>query len=126
MKNTRAKIILILILLSIITSCTYSRSIQNQSGQATNPVSWIIDFYRGPLDHLSAVRYGECPMYPSDSEYGLQSIQKHGMLIGWIMAMDRLMRSGRDEIRLAPKILINGKWKSFDPVESNDFWWSDK
>jgi putative component of membrane protein insertase Oxa1/YidC/SpoIIIJ protein YidD len=126
MKKRLAKMILVLILLMTITSCTYSRSIQNQANQATNPVSWIIDFYRGPLDHLSAVRYGECPMYPSDSEYGLQSIQKHGMLIGWIMAMDRLMRSGRDEIRLAPKILINGKWKSFDPVESNDFWWSDK
>ena len=126
MKKRIAKIILVLILLMTTTSCTYSRSIQNQTNQATNPVSWIIDFYRGPLDHLSAVRYGECPMYPSDSEYGLQSIQKHGMLIGWIMAMDRLMRSGRDEIRLAPKILINGKWKSFDPVERNDFWWSDK
>jgi putative component of membrane protein insertase Oxa1/YidC/SpoIIIJ protein YidD len=125
-KKTPAKVILLVILLMVITSCTYSRSIQTQDDQVTNPLSWIVEFYRGPLNHLSAVRYGECPMYPSDSEYGLQSIQKHGMLTGWIMAMDRLMRCGRDETRLSPKILINGKWKYFDPVEKNDFWWSDK
>ena len=86
----------------------------------------MIEFYRGPLNHLSAVRSGECPMYPSDSEYSLQSIQKHGMLMGWIMAMDRLMRCGRDETRLSPMLIINGKSKYYDPVEKNDFWWSDK
>jgi putative component of membrane protein insertase Oxa1/YidC/SpoIIIJ protein YidD len=126
MKKTLAKVILFLILLIAITSCTYSRSIQTQTGQEANLLSSMIEFYRGPLNHLSAVRYGECPMYPSDSEYGLQSIQKHGMLMGWIMAMDRLMRCGRDETRLSPEVLIDGKWKYFDPVENNDFWWSDK
>jgi len=65
-------------------------------------------------------------MYPSDSEYSLQSIQKHGMLVGWIMTMDRLMRCGRNETRFAPRVFINGKWKYYDPVENNDFWWSDK
>jgi putative component of membrane protein insertase Oxa1/YidC/SpoIIIJ protein YidD len=126
MKKTLAKVILFLILLIAITSCTSSRSIQTQTGQEANLLSSMIEFYRGPLNHLSAVRYGECPMYPSDSEYGLQSIQKHGMLMGWIMAMDRLMRCGRDETRLSPEVLIDGKWKYFDPVENNDFWWSDK
>ena len=37
------------------------------------------------------------------------------------MSMDRLMRCGRDEVRLAPKIWVNGEWKIFDPVETNDF-----
>ncbi len=119
-------VILFLIILISITSCTYSRSIQTQTGQEANPLSSMIEFYRGPLNHLSAVRYGECPMYPSDSEYSLQSIQKHGMLIGWVMTMDRLMRDGRDETRLSPKILTDSKWKTYDPVEKNDFWWSDK
>jgi hypothetical protein len=65
-------------------------------------------------------------MYPSDSEYSLQSIKKHGMLAGWVMSMDRLMRCGRDETRLSPGVFVNGKWKTYDPVEKNDFWWSDK
>jgi putative component of membrane protein insertase Oxa1/YidC/SpoIIIJ protein YidD len=126
MKKTLVKLILFLILLSLIASCTYSKSVQTETDRGADPLSLMVRFYRGPLNHLSAVRYGECPMYPSDSEYSLQSIQKHGMLVGWVMAMDRLMRCGRDETRLSPEIFINGKWKTYDPVEKNDFWWSDK
>ena len=61
-------------------------------------------------------------MSPSDSEYSLQSIKKHGMFAGWVMSMDRLMRCGRDEIRLSPRVFVNGKWKTYDPVGKNDFW----
>lgn len=62
-------------------------------------------------------------MYPSDSEYSIQAIEKHGMFMGWIMSIDRLMRCGRDETRLAPAILVHGRKKTYDPVEGNDFWW---
>ena len=120
------KLTLCLIVLFLIASCTYSKSMQAENDMKSDPVSAMIGFYRGPLNHLSAVRSSECPMYPSDSEYGLQSIQKHGMLLGWIMTMDRLMRCGRDETKLSPKVFVNGTWKYYDPVENNDFWWSDK
>ncbi len=126
MEKILVKLILFLILFSLIASCTYSKSMQPETDWEADPLSLMVRFYRGPLNHLSAVRYGACPMYPSDSEYSLQSIQKHGMLVGWIMAMDRLMRCGRDETRLSPQVFINGKWKTYDPVEKNDFWWSDK
>ncbi len=126
MKKTLAKLILLLTFFSLIASCTYSQSMQAETDGGGDPLSFMVRFYRGPLNHLSAVRYGECPMYPSDSEYSLQSIKKHGMLAGWVMSMDRLMRCGRDETRLSPEIFINGKWKTYDPVEKNDFWWSDK
>jgi hypothetical protein len=39
-----------------------------------------------------------------------------------MMAMDRLMRCGRDETRRARRILINGKWKYYDPVDNNADW----
>ncbi len=126
MKKNLVKLILFLIFFSLIASCTYSKSMQTETDRDADPLSLMVRFYRGPLNHLSAVRYGECPMYPSDSEYSLQSIQKHGMLVGWIMTMDRLMRCGRDETRLSPQVFINGKWKTYDPVGKNDFWWSDK
>jgi putative component of membrane protein insertase Oxa1/YidC/SpoIIIJ protein YidD len=126
MKKTLVKLILLLILFSPIASCTYSQSIQAETDSGADPLSLVVRFYRGPLNHLSAVRYGECPMYPSDSEYSLQSIKKHGMFAGWVMLMDRLMRCGRDETRLSPEVFVNGKWKTYDPVEKNDFWWSDK
>jgi uncharacterized protein len=126
MKKTLAKLILLLILFSLIASCTYSQSMQAETDRGADPLSLMVQFYQGPLNHLSAVRYGECPMYPSDSEYSLQSIKKHGMLAGWVMSMDRLMRCGRDETKLSPEVFVNGKWKTYDPVEKNDFWWSDK
>ncbi len=99
-------------------------------GRETNPkgvtgnslFEGVIDFYTGPLNHLKAVRRGVCSMYPSCSEYSRQAIARHGFARGWVMTMDRLMRCGRDETRLAPKILINGNWNYYDPVESNDIW----
>ncbi len=82
MKKALVKLILLLILFGLIASCTYSQSIQAENNGGADPLSLMVRFYRGPLNHLSAVRYGECPMYPSDSEYSLQSIKKHGMLAG--------------------------------------------
>jgi len=39
------------------------------------------------------------------------------------MTTDRLMRCGRDEMQLTQRVLADGKWKFYDPVEYNDFWW---
>jgi putative component of membrane protein insertase Oxa1/YidC/SpoIIIJ protein YidD len=95
---------------------------QHQAEPNTNDGSFyegIIRFYRGPLNHLQAVRSGECPMYPSCSEYSRQAVARFGFAKGWVMSMDRLMRCGRDETRTAPRILVHGKRKYYDPIESN-------
>ncbi len=39
------------------------------------------------------------------------------------MTHDRLMRCGRDELKLSPSAIVDGKWKCIDPVGNNDFWW---
>ncbi|WP_020588300.1 membrane protein insertion efficiency factor YidD [Desulfobacter curvatus] len=83
----------------------------------TNP---IIKFYQR---HISGIDGNRCPMYPSCSQYCNQAIQKHGFGLGWIMACDRLLRCGRDEVRLSPHIKVNGRELTFDPVSANDFWW---
>ncbi len=82
--------------------------------------SMLIRFYQ---DHISAADGGRCPMYPSCSEYAARAIKKHGPVIGWIMACDRLVRCGRDEVRVSPHFQINNKDYVSDPVSSNDFWW---
>ena len=112
------------ILFSNVLACHSVNIAKPETEDTLNPFSAVVKFYRGPLNHLSAVRIGECPMYPSDSEYSLQSVKKHGLIMGWIMSLDRLMRCGRDETRLSPRVLVNGKWKTFDPVGKNDFWWN--
>lgn len=89
-----------------------------------DPMSSLIRFYRGPLNHLAAVRTGSCPMHPGCSEFALSAIEKHGPMMGWIMACDRLMRCGGDETRLSPEVWVNGSFKYLDTIEQNDFWWT--
>jgi uncharacterized protein len=90
-----------------------------------SPISSMIYFYQGPMDHLSSVRFGECPMFPHCSAYALSAIEKHGVLLGWFMTCDRLMRCGRDEIDISPEIIVDGKVKTFDPVDRNDKWFEE-
>ena len=126
MQKRFVKVTYALIFFSLLTACAHTKSMPAESGVAADSLAGMIWFYQGPLDHLNAVRMGECPMYPSCSRYSFQSIQKHGALMGWIMTMDRLMRCGRDETRLTAPIIVDGRLKYYDPVEKNDFWWSDR
>ncbi len=73
--------------------------------------------------YISNIDGNRCGMYPSCSTYALNSFKKHGLLMGWIMTCDRLMRCGRDEILLSPPVMQNGVQLTYDPVSSNDFWW---
>ncbi len=61
-------------------------------------------------------------MYPSCSEYSRQALEKYGFFMGAMIAADRLMRCGRDEMTSAPLILVHGKWKHYDPLERNISW----
>lgn len=95
-----------------------------ESPHAAGPFSAVLAAYRGPLNHLSAVRHGSCPMHPSCSEYAGQAVAKHGELIGWFMACDRLMRCGRDETRRSPMVRVGDSYRIDDPLGRNDFWWA--
>ena len=111
---------------SLMASCAGTGALPNESSSGFNPLLAVVQFYRGPLNHLAAVKKGECPMNPSCSEYSIQCLKKHGFFIGWMMTCDRLMRCGRDELTLSPQIVISGKPKCHDPVENNDFWWFER
>lgn len=63
------------------------------------------------------------PMYPTASAYLGQAAAKHGMVIGIVMTADRLMHEW-DEQRRAPRIMVYGVPRAYDPVEANDFWWA--
>ncbi len=89
---------------------------------ADDPFSVAVKWYRGPLGHLSAVRSGGCPMHPSCSTYARECLEKKGALRGIVMTFDRLIRCGRDETRLAPKVFEHGRVKVLDPVSENDLW----
>lgn len=92
-----------------------------EAGQHTASETALLPvrFYR---KHLSPVLGGRCPMSPSCSQYAADAVEKHGALLGWFMACDRLMRCGRDEVMHAPVVHVNHVPLSYDPVEENDFW----
>ncbi len=110
---------LVWLCLGLVTGCAHERAVDRE----TSLFADTLQIYRGPLNHLDAVRRGVCPMHPSCSEYGRQAVRNHGFVIGWAMAMDRLLRCGRDELKLAQKIWVAGQWKFYDPVSFNDSWW---
>ena len=83
---------------------------------------FLVEAYQ---ENISPIDGKNCPMYPSCSEYSIQSIKKHGSVVGWIMTVDRLFRCGRDELRLSPQVIVNGEPRCYDPPENNDFWWHD-
>lgn len=118
------KLLGLLFLCSILSSCAHADLPVPANGHmANNVLSSLIRFYRGPLNHLQAVRAGQCPMYPSCSDYSRQALEKHGFAMGAIMMFDRLMRCGRDEVHLSPHIAVDGRLRTYDPLEANDFWW---
>ncbi len=83
----------------------------------------IFDVYE---TFISPIDGDRCPMYPSCSHYTKASIEKHGVFVGWIMGMDRLVRCGGDEKTQSPVHFVDRKRFVYDPVANNDFWWSDK
>ncbi|MFY9943306.1 MAG: membrane protein insertion efficiency factor YidD [Desulfobacterales bacterium] len=111
----------LLLALSLLVACAHGDP--PAGNREAGPFGTLLNFYQGPLDHLSAVRRGDCPMWPSCSEYSRQAVARHGFAVGWVMTMDRLMRCGRDGLRWAPRVVVNGRVKYLDPLAANDVWW---
>jgi uncharacterized protein len=80
----------------------------------------VIRFFQ---DHISGADGNRCPMTPSCSAYAAHAVEKHGRIIGSVMALDRILRCGRSETHLAPRRWIAGESYFYDPVSANDFWW---
>lgn len=112
------KTLLTIAMLCFMAGCAHSPSAPAVSADA--PVmSAPIQFYQAFLSGADGHR---CPMTPSCSSYALSAVRRHGALAGWIMACDRLMRCGRDELRHSPKVATRDGWRWQDPLDNNDFW----
>ncbi len=120
--NTLFQIFVIHFFLYIFLLSGASKEVWAQNPNQTNETNTnpLIQFYQR---HISEIDGHRCPMYPNCSRYCAQAIRKHGLGLGWIMACDRLLRCGRDEVHLSPHVKINGRKLTFDPVSANDFWW---
>ncbi len=106
--------------LKILVLCVLACTFPAPAAAAENP---LISFYQ---DHISAADGDRCPMYPTCSHYISDAVEKHGLLTGWVMGCDRLVRCGRDEKNVSPSIRINGQSYVYDPIEANDSWWFEQ
>lgn len=66
----------------------------------------------------------KCSMYPSCSHYSREALKKHGSIIGIMMTTDRLIHEA-EELERGKIIKIKGSYYIYDPIEANDFWWSN-
>lgn len=67
-----------------------------------------------------------CPMHPSCSSYASRAVSRHGIIKGWVLTCDRLLRCGRDETRLSPPIRVESSRLTYDPLRANTFWWDNR
>lgn len=103
-----------------LNAYTYQKKMAIKKTSPGNPVLYPVIFF---TKFISGVDGNRCPMYPTCSRYAVEAIEKHGVLMGWVMTCDRLIRCGRDETRLSPPVWIKGAKHTYDPVDANDFWW---
>ena len=64
---------------------------------------------------ISSQDAGNCPFYPSCSEYMMQAIQRRGVILGIIDAFDRLSRCNGFNMEIYP--VQPEKRRLYDPVE---------
>lgn len=114
----------VLIFLFLITGCATSGGSGSPDGSASVRASLAetpVIFFQ---QYISGADGDRCAMTPSCSRYALNAIDRHGPVMGWIMAFDRMMRCGRDELTLKTPVAHRGRYYCPDAVSDNDFWWS--
>ena len=70
---------------------------------------------------LSPVLNSKCYMFPSCSEYSIQSISDYGPLLGLMLTIDRLFHEANED-RTSPMVRRGDQLKLYDPPSAN-IWW---
>jgi len=96
--------------------------IEEQLSLASKVTLPAINFF---INHISKVDGDRCPMYPTCSAYSVDAIRKHGFLIGIVMTADRLIHEN-NEMDYAVIVKKGDRYRYFDPLSNNDYWWSSK
>jgi len=85
---------------------------------ASTPSAWPLRFYQHVLGHLDG---RDCPSYPVCSTYAGQAVARHGLWLGGMLIIDRLIHEA-DDLQRGPWIVVDGRTRLYDPLVRNDFW----
>ena len=77
-------------------------------------ISFAFSIYK---NHITRIDGERCPFYPSCSEYSRIAFKKFGILEGWLMTFDRLLRCGH-QIDKYLIISFDSKFYWYDPPTS--------
>ncbi|MBW1713110.1 MAG: membrane protein insertion efficiency factor YidD [Deltaproteobacteria bacterium] len=93
------------------------------------PAAWPVDCLARPF--IAFYRAGpgrllphHCPSHPHCSAYAQQALDRHGLILGGLVAVDRLIGE-QSRIKDGPWRVIQGQVKTLDPLEANTFWWAE-
>lgn len=89
---------------------------------SSGPQNMVMHFYRNVVGQMDG---RACPSYPVCSLYAAQAVNKHGLLVGSWLAMDRLIHE-HDDIEQGHWLMIDGEERLYDPLIRNDFWLEPK
>ena len=65
---------------------------------------------------ISPVNQSSCSMYPTCSQYAINSFKKDSFLVAWLKTSDRLIRCSNDSHNYY-RVLVNGMVRFYDPVD---------
>ncbi len=111
-------------LYAILALCSFGFAMlwQSKLPAITGPEHFLMSFYRNAIGQMDG---RACPSYPVCSLYAAQAVQKHGLLLGSWLAMDRMIHE-HDDIQDGNWLIIHGEKRLYDPLSRNDFWLNRK
>jgi hypothetical protein len=83
-----------------------------------SPAEFPLRYYQNIIGHLDG---RSCPSYPVCSLYARQAVERHGLLLGSMLIIDRLIHEA-DDLEHAHWVLVEGEKRLYDPLSRNDFW----
>ena len=89
-------------------------------GQTSLPNIFLLGAVRFYQVGISPADGSSCMLYPTCSGYSQLALRKHGPIVGFVMTAERVMRNHTGDYY--PTIWKFGRWRNYDPVEMNDFW----
>ncbi|HRT27653.1 MAG TPA: membrane protein insertion efficiency factor YidD, partial [Syntrophales bacterium] len=74
---------------------TVKAATNEQKGRAA-PASLLVAAVKFFRAYISAVDGDRCPMYPTCAAYSIQAFEKHGLIAGYLMTVDRLIHENNE------------------------------
>ncbi|MBF0440091.1 MAG: membrane protein insertion efficiency factor YidD [Magnetococcales bacterium] len=96
-----------------------------QTQESNGLTQWLLFPLSVYSNTISRVDGDRCPSYPNCSHYAKEALQRHGIIPGVWLMIDRLIHE-QTEIHSEARIqLKNGSLRIPDTLDSNDFWLRD-